>query len=182
MKKEKIKLNLGCGNSKIESFINVDIREEVNPDIVDDISNLDSFEENSVDLIYACHVLEHFGRHEYLEVLKKWHSKLKSGGVIRISVPDIEKVFMMYNNGVLLSKLMGFLYGGQTYKENYHYIGFDYITLKKVLVEVGFKDIKKWDWRTVEHSNIDDFSQAYIPHMDKENGELMSLNVEAIKI
>ena len=33
----------------------------------------------------------------------------------------------------------------------------------------------------LKHSDIDDYSQAYIPHMDKDNGTLMSLNVEAIK-
>ena len=26
-----------------------------------------------------------------------------------------------------------------------------------------------------------DFSQAYVPHMDKEHGRLISLNVEALK-
>jgi hypothetical protein len=28
---------------------------------------------------------------------------------------------------------------------------------------------------------FDDHSQAYIPHMDKENGTLISLNIETIK-
>jgi hypothetical protein len=46
---------------------------------------------------------------------------------------------------------------------------------------VGFKEVYLWDWRETEHSHIDDFSQAYLPHMDKENGVLMSLNIEAKK-
>ena len=44
-----------------------------------------------------------------------------------------------------------------------------------------FKNVKLWDWREVEHSNFDDYSQAYIPHMDKENGTLISLNIECTK-
>jgi hypothetical protein len=28
---------------------------------------------------------------------------------------------------------------------------------------------------------MDDYSQSYLPHMDKENGTLMSLNLEAVK-
>jgi hypothetical protein len=28
---------------------------------------------------------------------------------------------------------------------------------------------------------FDDHSQAYLPHMDKENGTLISLNIEAVK-
>ena len=45
-----------------------------------------------------------------------------------------------------------------------------------------FSNIKLWDWRTTEHSQFDDYSQAYIPHMDKENGTLISLNVECKKM
>jgi len=37
------------------------------------------------------------------------------------------------------------------------------------------------DWRDTDHVNYDDFSQAHLPHMDKVNGLLMSLNLEAVK-
>ena len=53
--------------------------------------------------------------------------------------------------------------------------------LTKFLEDAGFKNIKKYDWRDVEHSHIDDYSQAYMPHMDKTNGTLISLNVECNK-
>ena len=33
-----------------------------------------------------------------------------------------------------------------------------------------------------QHADVDDFSQAYIPHMDKENGILISLNVKCVKL
>jgi len=48
-------------------------------------------------------------------------------------------------------------------------------------LSIGFKDIKRYDWRKTEHFYVDDYSQTYYPHMDKEDGKLMSLNVEAIK-
>ena len=44
-----------------------------------------------------------------------------------------------------------------------------------------FKDVKLYDWKKTEHSNYDDHSQAYFPHMDKDNGLLVSLNVESQK-
>ena len=47
-----------------------------------------------------------------------------------------------------------------------------------MLEQVGFTDVKRYDWRATEHAEIDDYSQAYHPHMDKENGVLVSLNVE----
>ena len=40
----------------------------------------------------------------------------------------------------------------------------------------------RYDWRQTLHKDHDDFSQAYVPHMDKEKGLLISLNVEADKV
>jgi hypothetical protein len=114
-------------------------------------------------------------------VLKRWFEILKEGGILRISVPNFQSVNEYYNDTKDLSKLMGFLYGGQTYKENFHYYIWDFNSLKNDLILINFKEVNHFDWRKTEHSNIDDFSQAYLPHMDKENGKLMSLNVEAIK-
>lgn len=178
-----MKLHLGCGYKRLEGFVNVDIRPETNCDILDDVAVLKNIENNSADLIYACHVLEHFNRTQYKDVLKRWTEILKSGGVLRVSVPDLYKVSELhYTKKYSLKKLMGFLYGGQNYPENFHYIGFDFDTLKEDLEELGYKDVKIWSWKEVEHGSIDDYSQAYLPHMDKENGELMSLNIEATKI
>jgi len=176
-----MKLHLGCGDKILEGFINVDIRPNKGVDVIDNIADLKTIVKDSVELIYCCHVLEHFGRFEYIDVLKRWYEVLKVGGVLRLSVPDIEKVFQQYNAGTSLKKLLGFLYGGQTYPQNYHYIGFDFISLKEDLEAIGFKNIKLWDWKQTNHSNVDDFSQAFIPHMEKENGMLMSLNIEAEK-
>ena len=46
---------------------------------------------------------------------------------------------------------------------------------------IGFKFVERWDWRKTEHSDVDDFSQCYLPHMDKDNGMMMSLNIKGIK-
>jgi predicted SAM-dependent methyltransferase len=175
------RLHLGCGTKRIEGFVNVDIRDLPNVDLLDDISKLNNVEENSIDLIYACHVLEHFGRHEYMSVLKRWYDVIKDGGTLRISVPDFEQVVRYYNKHKDISKLIGFLYGGQTYEQNYHYCIWDFKSLQNDLESLGFINVRRYDWRDTEHSDVDDFSQAYLPHMDKENGQLMSLNIECKK-
>ena len=46
---------------------------------------------------------------------------------------------------------------------------------------LGIQSVKRYDWRETEHAEFDDHSQAYIPHMDKENGTLISLNIEGVK-
>jgi hypothetical protein len=53
--------------------------------------------------------------------------------------------------------------------------------LTRLLEDAGFTEIRHWDWRCTEHAHIDDYSQAYLPHLDKDNGLLMSLNLEAVK-
>ena len=176
-----MKLHLGCGNKKLSGYINIDIREDVNPDLIDDVGNLFTIENESVDVIYASHVLEHIGKNDYHKVLKRWYEVLKPNGILRISVPDFESISDYYSKTKDLSKLRGLLYGGQTYKENYHLYTWDFKTLEEDLKLVNFKTIYRYDWRNTDHSDIDDFSQSYLPHMDKENGQLMCLNVEAVK-
>lgn len=176
-----MKLHLGCASKDLSGFINVDIRNVPGVNVIDDISKLKKFEDNSADLIYVSHVLEHFGRREYMAVLERWYSVLNKGGILRIAVPDFEKIIEHYNENHNLELLRGFLYGGQTYAQNYHYCAWDFETLSKDLKAVGFREISRYDWRSTDHSDVDDFSQSYLPHMDKENGKLMSLNIEAIK-
>ena len=69
--------------------------------------------------------------------------------------------------------------GGQRDQYDFHGMIFDEDLLSMSLLEVGFKNVQHWDWRQVEHGAIDDYSQAYLPHLDKEHGRLMSLNLEA---
>jgi len=176
-----LKLHLGCFHKKIHGFVNVDIREDIHPDVVDDIFKLDKFEDNSADLIYASHVLEHVDRHHAKLALNRWSKVLKPNGIVRIAVPDMEAVFAHYFYHKDLPALYSALWGSQRHPYDYHKHGWTFDTLKQDLFSVGFDNIHRYDWRDTEHFFIDDYSQAYCPHMDKEHGKLMSLNVEGTK-
>jgi hypothetical protein len=76
-----------------------------------------------------------------------------------------------------LSILMGLLYGGQDYDENYHHVAFSFDSLKRDLSEIGFNNFNLWD---NDYFIIDDYSKSYLPHMDKK-GQLMSLNIICLK-
>jgi len=178
-----MKLHLGCGPRHIPGFIHVDVQPAPHVDIVGPVSCL-PMDVESVSLIYASHVLEHFGRHEYREVLAEWYRVLKPGGVLRLAVPDFAACAAVYyerglENG--LSGLIGLIVGGQRNEHDFHKMMFDEDYLRRELMEIGFRDVRRWDWRETEHAGIDDYSQAYIPHMDKSGGRLMSLNLEAVK-
>lgn len=176
------KLHLGCGDKIIPGFINVDKRRLPGVDIADcDVSNLSMIEKSSVDLIYSCHVLEHFPRPKTFSVLLEWNRVLKPGGVLRVAVPDWDATVEIYRRTQDYENLLNWIYGGREYAENSHYRQFNFAGLKTLLIEAGFKRVRKYDWTQTEHAHIDDFSKAYMPHMDKENGVLMSLNIECIK-
>jgi len=175
------KLHLGCGDKILDGFINIDIRALPNVDLVSDIKALKQFENGTVDVIYVCHVLEHFNRWEYKAVLERWYELLKPEGILRIAVPNFESVFEYYAKTKDLNTVRGLLYGGQNYDQNFHYWIWDFKTLSEDLFSLGFKHVNTYDYKETEHAHIDDFSQAHLPHMDKEYGLLMSLNVEAKK-
>jgi len=176
-----IKLHLGCGEKRIDGFINIDSRYLPTVDKVDNIRFLRSFEDNSIDLIYSSHVLEHFSRWDYHQCLKRWYDLLKPGALLRIAVPDFAKIARHYIEFEDVHALSGMIYGGQDYPENNHFWCWDFNELKKDLEKTGFRNIQRYDWRETEHSHIDDCSQAYLPHLEKEEGWLRSLNVEGIK-
>ncbi|MFC1945687.1 methyltransferase domain-containing protein [Chloroflexota bacterium] len=176
-----VKLHIGCGERYIPGFTHVDVRKFEHVDVVAPAWQLDVFEDDSVDLIYCCHTLEHLKKTQVGLTLAEWHRVLRPGGVLRLAVPDFAKICQMYTRTGDLSQLLGLLMGGQDYPENTHYTVYDYAYLAGLLQDAGFTSVRCYDWRETEHWDHDDFSQAYLPHMDKEHGTLMSLNVEAEK-
>jgi len=176
-----MKLHLGCGKVYIPGYVHIDVVEFPHIDVVSNIERLPMIEDNSCDVIYSCHVLEHFHTRITVDILKEWLRVLKPGGILRISVPDMEQLFNIYNKTKDFNLVRGPIFGRGNYLYNFHYTGFDFLTLKNILEQSGAKDIRRYDWQLTEHHNIDDYSQSYIPHMDKINGTLISLNVEATK-
>ncbi len=67
----------------------------------------------------------------------------------------------------------GLVCGGQKTPLDIHYAIFDEKTLKDVFKAAGLVNVEHWDWRTTEHSHVDDYSQAY--------GLMVSLNMQASK-
>lgn len=176
-----MKLHLGCGKRHIPGFIHIDAVPYDHIDHVCTIDKLSFIPDNSIDLIYNCHVLEHFKRLNVAGVLKEWHRVLKSGGILRTSVPDFESLAELYVEKRNLNFVVGPIFGRQDYLYNIHYNIFDFNYIHQLLVDCGFKNIQRYNWSETEHADIDDYSQAYFPHMNKESGRLISLNVEATK-
>ena len=179
----KRKIHLGCGSKEIPGWFHVDILDYPHVDHRGPVEDLSFIEDSTVELIYASHVLEHFGRWAYMDALREWRRVLVSGGILRLAVPDFGAVARLYVSGTLprgIEDLRGLICGGQRDQYDFHGMIFDEADLTRALLECGFKEVRRWDWRSTEHCSLDDYSQAYIPHMDKDNGALVSLNLEAM--
>lgn len=180
-----MKLHLGCGKRDFGlEWVHADCGNY--PHIqFQDITSL-PYEDNTCDTIYASHVIEYFDREAIFDVLKEWCRVLKPGCIIRLAVPDFEAMTRLYQLGKMpIEMFLGPLYGKMQpsgCKAIYHKTVYDFSSLESLLKTVGFDNVRPYDWRQTEHGHIDDHSQAYIPHMDKMNGTLISLNVEGTKV
>ena len=117
-----IKLNLGCGAQTPEGWINVDyalgarlaklplfsfvnrkflklFNLDWTEDIfIHDLRNKFPWRDNSIDIIYSSHTLEHLSKEEGLHFLKECHRTLRIDGLIRIVVPDLFVIVTEYIN------------------------------------------------------------------------------------
>lgn len=153
---KNVKLNLGANGFHLKGFINIDIDPKTNPDQVADALHL-PYEDNSVDEIYAGHLLEHFTENE--DVLKEWHRVLKPQGRITITVPDVERGLKMYSEGRLsLDWVNGIVFGAQDRQEqNHHQVFTKDILLLKVgkyfraldILEDSPYLLAKVEWQTI---------------------------------
>jgi predicted SAM-dependent methyltransferase len=114
-----VKLNLGCGSVRPVGWINTDsslnasfqkipvigkmITRYFNPVIYNSSNfkymNLNKkwhFSNNSVDIVYASHLFEHLSLKSADLFLNESRRCLKTGGVIRIVVPDLYKIAKKY--------------------------------------------------------------------------------------
>lgn len=96
----ELKLNLGCGKKHLPGYVNIDLPgHQVPPDLPCDIRYL-PFAEGVVDEILAIHVFEHFTRAHALDALARWTKLLRSGGMLALELPCLDKILLHFNSFV----------------------------------------------------------------------------------
>lgn len=145
-----IKLNLGCGQQKLEGYVNID-KYDHHADLHMDIENI-KLPENSVDEILGIHIFEHLNPHKVEGLVSDWYRILKSGSKLILEMPNIEELckdFVTANeeNRKLLNLC---IYGSyDTFTEGKtinitspHLWGWYPKTVTELLEKAGFKNIK----------------------------------------
>jgi predicted SAM-dependent methyltransferase len=89
-------LNLGCGDRFHPDWENVDLY-PTGPGVrVYDLRNRTPYADGTFDVVYHSHVLEHFPKQAAVAFLRECQRVLKPGGVIRVAVPDLERIARLY--------------------------------------------------------------------------------------
>ena len=82
-----VRLHLGCGPIDAPGYINVDLLDAPHVHLQRAVDDLSVIPDGSVDLVYACHCLEHFGYRHTRAVLAEWVRVLRPAGTLRLAVP-----------------------------------------------------------------------------------------------
>jgi predicted SAM-dependent methyltransferase/tetratricopeptide (TPR) repeat protein len=108
-KKLKLKarlLNLGCGNRFHPDWTNVDFHSTGEGVISHNLTEGLTFADNSFDVVYHSHLLEHFPKRQAPVFLRECFRVMKDGGIIRVVIPDLEQIAKCYL-GLLAKSLKG---------------------------------------------------------------------------
>ena len=144
-----MKLHIGRQETHPDwKIFDIDQRPEV--DYIGNASDLSQFEDESIEAIYASHILEHFYyllHNELAFTLVEWHRVLKKGGQLMISVPDLRALCWLYSRPDIDTEIrfhiMRMIFGGQTNEYDIHKVGFDFDIMCLCLSEAGFTECER---------------------------------------
>jgi len=139
-----MKLNLGCGSTKIKGYINIDVEKSCKPDLVFDFTRKNlPYKIESVDEILFFHCIEHIRKKYHRKILLDCARVLKLGGKIYISYPNFWECAQRWheNTGGLKDFWEATLYGRQLYESDFHVCAMNPDELTNLLYECGFRDI-----------------------------------------
>jgi predicted SAM-dependent methyltransferase len=160
---ESLKLHLGCGQTKLDGFINIDFPQDKHnvmisaADAEADITKDLLFPRFSVDEIRLHHLFEHFPRVVALAQLVKWHFWLKIDGILIIETPDfMGSIQQIVDNDIEYAQKMAIvrhLVGDQAAEWGFHIDQWWKDRFETTLSSFGFHvtDIKYFTWEMWPH-------------------------------
>ncbi len=165
-----MKLNIGSGQAQLEGYENIDraFGGEAYPL---------SYPDDSIEAIRASHILEHFGYAEIDAVLQEWVRVLQPGGVLEVSVPDVEKCDRCDPMWHL------YLMGGQTDANDFHKSAWTLTRLHQSLEAAGLERIEKWpgDPRDTSCHPVSANLRGYKPGVSPETRDVIYVrNIHAV--
>ena len=169
-----MKLHIG-GEEEKDGWTILNTQQKTKNNLIGDLSDLSQFENESIEEIYASHVLEHVRQKDIEHTLAGVYRVLKKNGNFYISVPDLDilchTMLSPYYSKEVKFHIMRIIYGGQTDQYDFHYFGWNVDFMNTFLAQAGFLDLKR-----VESFGLFDDTSDYKPY-----GFPISLNIIAKK-
>jgi SAM-dependent methyltransferase len=119
--------------------------------------------DNSTDIIYCSHFIEHLNKKDGQRFLEECYRSLKKDGLLRISIPDLDYAFEMYERGEIESMMELFFYTSDNWDFTAHKYGYNFVHLKEILGKIGFTDIQKMSYQIGKCPDIE-FLDVYPEH------------------
>lgn len=105
-------LHVGCGKKAKEQTtpgfanegweeIRFDIDENVNPDVIGSMLEMNEVDTEAFDAVYSSHNIEHVYPHEVQIALSEFHRVLKQDGFVVLTCPDLQSVAALIVNDQL---------------------------------------------------------------------------------
>lgn len=148
-----LKANIGCFTNMFHNWVNIDIlplhdfaKQNKYKFMQKDVREGLPFVDQSVDLLYSSHFIEHLTYEEAFSFLKECRRVLKTGGVFRLMMPDAELLVDKYYNAAMhsfdeishgpfygqLDRLWSFLCSG-------HKSAYDFNIIQNMAKLIGFE-------------------------------------------
>jgi predicted SAM-dependent methyltransferase len=143
------KLDIGAGpeGTKFKGFESCDIRPGC-----DYVCNATHISSLGKFVHLRCYmVLEHLKRYEYPLALKDWYNALEDGGILELTVPDMDDIVSLYSKNP--EEALWRMYGSpkepgadEDCVEQLHKWGFNEKSISKALKEAGFSVVERVPW------------------------------------
>jgi predicted SAM-dependent methyltransferase len=173
------RLHWGCGGNTPAGWINSDIAAGPGVDICCDILKGIPLEDESVECISSQHGLPELGIWDQVPALRELHRVLKPGGVLRMSLPDLDLFIDAYRSG----RADAFhVHAWDTPAGNFitHMLWhstiktpFTYAFAEELMKKAGFREVYRTGYRQT--------NTAIAEIVDLDNREAESFYIEAVK-
>jgi len=100
-------LNIGCGSTFDSRWINTDLNPMTPQVLAVDVVQPLLVPDQSIDVVYASHLLEHLAPHEVPAFMGELYRILKPSGILRLVVPDLEQIATEYLKSIKAARLDG---------------------------------------------------------------------------
>ena len=175
------RLNWGCGSWTPEGWINSDIKERPGIDLVADIANGLPIETDSIDYAVSIHSISEIPYRSLVPTLAELRRVLRPGGILRISLPDLDKGIAAYQRGdrdyfVIPdneAKSVGAKFIVQMLWYGYTRLLFTHDFIEEMLAKAGFAKVDRCSYMVT--------CSPWPEITELDNREKESLFVEAVK-